>query len=511
MVKKELLKLKKDELQKKLDEKNIEYKTKMTKDELADLILENENSKKSKKTKKEKEAKAKENKKPEVNKENKKKEAEKETKKTEKVEKTENAKAKETEKEEKTEEKPKHKKTAKEALMELEAKQKAEEERLISEIIKEAKKNGKITLQEIATKLEDPTTDQIEEIFDRLEKEGVKIPGNKIKIKKSDEDFDDDEDVELSDEDDLEELEDIDDAELEEIEKAEKETETEFRDTLEGVRVDDPVKMYLREIGAVPLLTADEEIYYGTLVLEGDEDAKQMLINSNLKLVVSIAKKYMGRGMQFLDLIQEGNFGLMKAVEKFDVRRGYKFSTYATWWIRQAITRSIADQSRTIRIPVHMVETINKFARTQRLLLQKLGREATEEEIAEDMGITVEKVQEIKKISQEPISLETPKGDDDEGSISEFIPDEETETPYDAASNVLLKEQISNLMKKELTEREEMVLRLRFGLDDGKARTLEEVGKVFDVTRERIRQIEAKALKKLNKPGKELKLTDFLE
>lgn len=487
MGKEELLKLKKDELQKKLDEKNIEYKVKMTKDELADLILENENSKKSKKTEKNKEVK-------------------KESKKVEKLEK-----AKETEKEEKKEEKPKHKKTAKEALMELEAKQKAEEERLISEIIKEAKKKGKITLQEIATKLEDPTTDQIEEIFDRLEKEGVKIPGNKIKIKKSDEDFDDDEEVELSDEDDLEELEDIDDAELEEIEKAEKETETEFRDTLEGVRVDDPVKMYLREIGAVPLLTADEEIYYGTLVLEGDEDAKQMLINSNLKLVVSIAKKYMGRGMQFLDLIQEGNFGLMKAVEKFDVRRGYKFSTYATWWIRQAITRSIADQSRTIRIPVHMVETINKFARTQRLLLQKLGREATEEEIAEDMGITVDKVQEIKKISQEPISLETPKGDDDEGSISEFIPDEETETPYDAASNVLLKEQISNLMKKELTEREEMVLRLRFGLDDGKARTLEEVGKVFDVTRERIRQIEAKALKKLNKPGKELKLTDFLE
>lgn len=488
MEKEELLKLKKDELQKKLDEKKIEYKTKMTKDELADLILENENSKKSKKTEKNKEVK-------------------KESKKVEKLEK-----AKETEKEEKKEEKPKHKKTAKEALMELEAKQKAEEERLISEIIKEAKKNGKITLQEIATKLEDPTTDQIEEIFDRLEKEGVKIPGNKIKIKKSDEEFDDDdEEVELSDEDDLEDLEDIDDAELEEIEKAEKETETEFRDTLEGVRVDDPVKMYLREIGAVPLLTADEEIYYGTLVLEGDEDAKQMLINSNLKLVVSIAKKYMGRGMQFLDLIQEGNFGLMKAVEKFDVRRGYKFSTYATWWIRQAITRSIADQSRTIRIPVHMVETINKFARTQRLLLQKLGREATEEEIAEDMGITVEKVQEIKKISQEPISLETPKGDDDEGSISEFIPDEETETPYDAASNVLLKEQISNLMKKELTEREEMVLRLRFGLDDGKARTLEEVGKVFDVTRERIRQIEAKALKKLNKPGKELKLTDFLE
>lgn len=471
-MEKELKTLTKDELKKKLDEKEIKYTTKMKKDELIELLLFEE--KKSEKKSDEK----------------------KDNKAEEKAE---------------VKEEPKKKKTLKEALIELEAKERAKEEKIINEIVKNAKKKGKITLQEIAAELDDPTSDQIEEIFDRLEKEGVKFPGPRIKIKKSsDEDFEDD-DVNLEDEDDLAELEEIDDSELEEIEKAEKETETEFRDTLEGVRVDDPVKMYLREIGTVPLLTADEEVYYGTLVLEGDEDAKQMLINSNLKLVVSIAKKYMGRGMQFLDLIQEGNFGLMKAVEKFDVRRGYKFSTYATWWIRQAITRSIADQSRTIRIPVHMVETINKFARTQRLLLQKLGREATEQEIAEDMGITVEKVQEIKKISQEPISLETPKGDDDEGSISEFIPDEETETPYDAASNVLLKEQISNLMKKELTEREEMVLRLRFGLDDGKSRTLEEVGKVFDVTRERIRQIEAKALKKLNRPGKELKLTDFLE
>ena len=442
MEKEELKKMKKAEIQKLLDDKKIKYNSKDTKDKLISIAV--------------KEA--------------------------------------------------KHKKTAKEALLELEAKEREQEKKIIDKIVEEAKKKGQITLQEIALSLDDPTPDQIDEIFDRLEKEGVKFPGKKIKIK--DDDFDEETDI-SEDEVDLDEIEDVDDAELEEIEKAEKETE--FKDTLEGVRVDDPVKMYLREIGNVPLLTPEEEVYYGTLILEGDESAKEKLTTANLKLVVSNAKKYMGRGMQFLDLIQEGNFGLMKAVEKFDIRRGFKFSTYATWWIKQAITRAIADQSRTIRIPVHMVETINKFARTQRLLLQKLGREATEEEIAEDMGKTVEKIQELKKISQDPISLETPKGDDDEGSISEFIPDEETETPYEAASNVLLKEQISKLMKDNLTEREEMVLRLRFGFDDGKARTLEEVGKVFDVTRERIRQIEAKALKKLCEPGEKLNLKDFLE
>ena len=266
--------------------------------------------------------------------------------------------------------------------------------------------------------------------------------------------------------------------------------------TLDKVSIDDPVKMYLREIGKIPLLTPEEEVKYATRVLEGDEYAKQKIVESNLRLVVSIAKKYTNRGMLFLDLIQEGNIGLIKAVDKFDVRKGFKFSTYATWWIRQSITRSIADQARTIRIPVHMVETINKLVRTQRHLLQQLGREPTAEEIAEDMGITVEKVIEIQKIAQDPVSLETPIGEEEDSHLGDFIPDEDSPSPHDSASYILLKENLEEVMKV-LTEREAMVLKLRFGLDNGKGRTLEEVGRVFNVTRERIRQIEAKALRKL--------------
>ena len=277
-----------------------------------------------------------------------------------------------------------------------------------------------------------------------------------------------------------------------------------------GVAVDDPVRMYLKEIGKVPLLSADEEIELAKRMEKGDEDAKNRLCEANLRLVVSIAKRYVGRGMLFLDLIQEGNLGLIKAVDKFDYRKGYKFSTYATWWIRQAITRSIADQARTIRIPVHMVETINKLTRISRQLLQKYGREATPEEISKEMGISVDKVREIQKISQEPVSLETPIGEEEDSHLGDFIPDEDVPAPADAAAFSMLKEQIVEVLDT-LTDREQKVLRLRFGLDDGRTRTLEEVGKEFDVTRERIRQIEAKALRKLRHPSRSKKLKDYLE
>ena len=277
-----------------------------------------------------------------------------------------------------------------------------------------------------------------------------------------------------------------------------------------GVAVDDPVRMYLKEIGKVPLLSADEEIELAKKMEKGDEDAKNRLCEANLRLVVSIAKRYVGRGMLFLDLIQEGNLGLIKAVDKFDYRKGYKFSTYATWWIRQAITRSIADQARTIRIPVHMVETINKLTRISRQLLQKYGREATPEEISKEMGISVDKVREIQKISQEPVSLETPIGEEEDSHLGDFIPDEDVPAPADAAAFSMLKEQIVEVLDT-LTDREQKVLRLRFGLDDGRTRTLEEVGKEFDVTRERIRQIEAKALRKLRHPSRSKKLKDYLE
>ena len=278
----------------------------------------------------------------------------------------------------------------------------------------------------------------------------------------------------------------------------------------EGISIDDPVRMYLKEIGKVPLLTAEEEIEIAKRLETGDEEAKKKLSEANLRLVVSIAKRYVGRGMLFLDLIQEGNLGLIKAVEKFDYRKGFKFSTYATWWIRQAITRAIADQARTIRIPVHMVETINKLIRVSRQLLQQYGREPTPEEIAKEMGISEAKVREIIKIAQEPVSLETPIGEEEDSHLGDFIPDDDTPAPAEAASFALMKEQLLDVLDT-LTPREEKVLRLRFGLDDGRQRTLEEVGKEFNVTRERIRQIEAKALRKLRHPSRSKKLKDYLD
>nr|WP_302595374.1 RNA polymerase sigma factor RpoD [uncultured Cellulosilyticum sp.] len=287
-------------------------------------------------------------------------------------------------------------------------------------------------------------------------------------------------------------------------------TDIDFSNLPDGISIDDPVRMYLKEIGKVPLLSAEEEIVLAQRMQEGDQEAKKKLAEANLRLVVSIAKRYVGRGMLFLDLIQEGNLGLIKAVEKFDYTKGFKFSTYATWWIRQAITRAIADQARTIRIPVHMVETINKLMRVSRQLLQELGRDPQPEEIAKRMEMPVSKVREIMKISQEPVSLETPIGEEEDSHLGDFIPDEDIPVPAEAAAFTLLKEQLIEVLDT-LTEREQKVLRLRFGLDDGRARTLEEVGKEFSVTRERIRQIEAKALRKLRHPSRSKKLKDYLE
>lgn len=303
--------------------------------------------------------------------------------------------------------------------------------------------------------------------------------------------------------------EELDDVDVDVDEKVEEEVEIDLS-VPDGIGIDDPVRMYLKEIGRVPLLTAEEEVALAKRMEEGDTEAERRLAEANLRLVVSIAKRYVGRGMLFLDLIQEGNLGLIKAVEKFDYSKGYKFSTYATWWIRQAITRAIADQARTIRIPVHMVETINKLIRVSRQLLQQLGRDPLPDEIAEEMGITVERVREIMKIAQEPVSLETPIGEEEDSHLGDFIEDQDAPAPADAASFMLLKEQLEEVLDT-LTPREEKVLRLRFGLDDGRARTLEEVGQSFGVTRERIRQIEAKALRKLRHPSRSRKLKDFLE
>ena len=301
-----------------------------------------------------------------------------------------------------------------------------------------------------------------------------------------------------------------DDIDLEDLEEEEIDVDLDMNSALEGVSIEDPVRMYLKEIGKVPLLSAEEEIELAKRMEEGDEEAKKKLAEANLRLVVSIAKRYVGRGMLFLDLIQEGNLGLIKAVEKFDYHKGYKFSTYATWWIRQAITRAIADQARTIRIPVHMVETINKLIRVSRQLLQELGREPLPEEIAEEMNMPVDRVREILKISQEPVSLETPIGEEEDSHLGDFIQDDNVPVPAEAAAFTLLKEQLVEVLGT-LTEREQKVLCLRFGLEDGRARTLEEVGKEFNVTRERIRQIEAKALRKLRHPSRSRKLKDFLD
>ena len=321
----------------------------------------------------------------------------------------------------------------------------------VHDIIKKAKEKGKITYAELASELDDANTDQMDKVFDAFENLGVDI------LK--------DDDVDL-DEPDIEDLEAMDEVKVEDLDIS----------NMEGINIDDPVRMYLREIGRIPLLTYDEELELAKRVLAGDEEAKQKLAESNLRLVVSIAKKYVGRGMLFLDLIQEGNMGLIKAVEKFDYTKGYKFSTYATWWIRQAITRAIADQARTIRIPVHMVETINKLIRTSRHLLQQLGREPTPEEIAKEMEISVEKVTEIQKIAQDPVSLETPIGEEEDSHLGDFIQDDDSPAPQDAAAYTLLREQLEEVMKT-LTPREAKVLKLRFGLEDGKSRTLEEVGK----------------------------------
>ncbi len=349
------------------------------------------------------------------------------------------------------------------------------------------KKNSILEFNDINAQFKDVDLDgeKIEKILDYLEQNGIvaMVP---------DSDADDDIILDVDDEPTEEELENI---EL---------------SVPDGVSIEDPVRMYLKEIGKVPLLSADEEVDLAKRMEEGDADAKKRLAEANLRLVVSIAKRYVGRGMLFLDLIQEGNLGLIKAVEKFDYRKGYKFSTYATWWIRQAITRAIADQARTIRIPVHMVETINKLIRVQRQLLQELGREPYPEEIAKEMQLPEDRVREIQKISQEPVSLETPIGEEEDSHLGDFIQDDNVPVPAEAAAFTLLKEQLCEVLNT-LTEREQKVLRLRFGLDDGRARTLEEVGKEFDVTRERIRQIEAKALRKLRHPSRSRKLKDYLD
>ena len=348
---------------------------------------------------------------------------------------------------------------------------------IVKSLIEKGKKSGILTYKEIMDEIDhiDLEPEQIEKIYEVLESMGIEVQGDMNEVSGVEE-----EELELD------------------------------LSIPEGVAIDDPVRMYLKEIGKVPLLSSEEEIELAKKIEEGSQYAKKKLAEANLRLVVSIAKRYVGRGMLFLDLIQEGNLGLIKAVEKFDYRKGYKFSTYATWWIRQAITRAIADQARTIRIPVHLVETINKLIRVQRQLLQELGRDPFPEEISKVMDLPVEKVREIQKIAQEPVSLETPIGEEEDSHLGDFIPDDDAPAPAEAAAFTMLKEQLINVLDT-LTPREEKVLRLRFGLDDGRARTLEEVGKEFNVTRERIRQIEAKALRKLRHPSRSKKLKDYLD
>jgi RNA polymerase primary sigma factor len=358
-------------------------------------------------------------------------------------------------------------------------------EQVKEEIIEKSKKSGTISYKEIIEKLStfEQEPQQMDDFFDSLLEQGIDVVADTDEEREALYGREGDENLSI--------------LEVDET-------------SIPGVKINDPVRMYLKEIGRVPLLKANEEIELAKRIEAGDEDAKRELAEANLRLVVSIAKRYVGRGMLFLDLIQEGNMGLIKAVEKFDYRKGFKFSTYATWWIRQAITRAIADQARTIRIPVHMVETINKLIRVSRQLLQDLGREPTPEEIALEMDITPEKVREIQKIAQEPVSLETPIGEEDDSHLGDFIEDHDAPAPADMAAYELLKEELEDVLET-LTEREEHVLRLRFGLDDGRTRTLEEVGKVFGVTRERIRQIEAKALRKLRHPSRSKRLKDFLD
>ena len=373
---------------------------------------------------------------------------------------------------------------------ELLAKQKEEK---LSALIEKGKKAGKLTSKELMDVLDDMNLEpeELDKFYDKLENLGIDTSGEDILPPMDDEVL----------------------PALEELQEIEEVTEEEIADTdalVDTFSTDDPVRMYLKEIGKVPLLSAEREIELAKRMEEGDEDARKELAEANLRLVVSIAKRYVGRGMLFLDLIQEGNLGLIKAVEKFDYHKGYKFSTYATWWIRQAITRAIADQARTIRIPVHMVETINKLIRVSRQLLQELGREPLPEEIAKELDMPVERVREILKISQEPVSLETPIGEEEDSHLGDFIQDDNVPVPAEAAAQTLLKEQLDEVLDT-LTEREQKVLRLRFGMNDGRARTLEEVGREFDVTRERIRQIEAKALRKLRHPSRSRKLRDYLD
>jgi RNA polymerase primary sigma factor len=358
----------------------------------------------------------------------------------------------------------------------------------VKELIEKGKKRGALAYQEVMDSLQgiELTPEQIDDVYEKLSAMGIEV---------------------------VPDVHDIDTINAPSVEEEDNDSGEDVEVDLtipEGVGIDDPVRMYLKEIGRVPLLTPEKEVELAKRMEQGDEEAKRLLAEANLRLVVSIAKRYVGRGMLFLDLIQEGNLGLIKAVEKFDFRKGFKFSTYATWWIRQAITRAIADQARTIRIPVHMVETINKLIRVSRQLLQELGREPLPEEIAKEMGISEEKVREILKIAQEPVSLETPIGEEEDSHLGDFIEDHDARAPAEEASFTLLREQLDDVLTT-LTDREQKVLRLRFGLDDGRARTLEEVGQKFGVTRERIRQIEAKTLRKLRHPSRSKKLKDYLD